>query len=289
MSYSFIKWSILLSPALMVGLWEYVRHEFLLPYISMDTGNWLSPLIVIFFTLLFSTPLFKRLENMQEELNRERAYKATMEERQKISQELHDGISQSLFLLSVKVNKLEKNLSSNKLDEVQQIKKTVEHIYDDIRYSIQNLRTPQQEPDQFYLYQAVKTLLKEVKKETNISVHFSWDFPERSLSYKEKNELFSIMKEAIMNVRKHANCSNLYVTAKEMDLQLACCIKDDGIGYEPTIKEKGHHGIKIMNDRAHSIGWDLKIENRHSGTLLSIVKEEQKYERYKGYQSSYSG
>ena len=288
MSYSFIKWSILLSPALMVGIWEYVRHEFLLPYISMDTGNWLSPLIVIFFTLIFSTPLFKRLEKMQEELNQERADKATINERQKISQELHDGISQSLFLLSVKVNKLEKNLSHIQLDEVHKIRQTVEHINDDIRYSIQNLRSPQPEPDQFYFYQEIKNLLSEIKRETNIKVHFSWDFPERSLSYKEKTELFSIMKEAIMNVRKHANCTNLYVTAKEMDLKFSCCVEDDGKGYEPSIKSKGHHGIKIMNDRAHSIGWVLKIENRHSGTLLSIVKEEQKHDRYKGYQSSYS-
>ncbi len=133
MSYSFIKWSILLSPAFMLGLWEYIRHEFLLKIISMKTGNLLSPLIVMVFILIFSTPLFRRLEKIQEELNQERAYNAKAEERQKISQELHDGISQSLFLLSVKVNKLEKSVAGSQLNEVHKIKQTVQHIYDDIR------------------------------------------------------------------------------------------------------------------------------------------------------------
>lgn len=272
MSYSFIKWAILLSPALMVGIWEYVRHEFLLPYISMDAGNWLAPLFVFIFTLAFSTPLFRRLERMQEELNHERAYKAMMEERQNISQDLHDGISQSLFLLSVKVNKLEKHVTGTKLDEVHKIKQTVQHIYDDIRTSIQTLRIPPQEMEQIYLYQSLKGLLTEIKAETNIKVHLDWDFPERALTYKEKQELLSIMKEALMNVRKHSECSNLYISAKEKDFKLVCTIKDDGVGYIPQKSETSHHGLQIMNERARRIGWLLGIESNHSGTVLSIVK-----------------
>lgn len=272
MSYSFIKWSILLSPALMVGVWEYVRHEFLLPYISMDAGNWLAPLFVFIFTLGFSTPLFKKLERMQDELNQERAYKAMMEERQSISQDLHDGISQSLFLLSVKVNKLEKHVTGNELDQVHKIKQTVQHIYEDIRTSIQTLRTPPQEIEQIYLYQSLKSLLTEIKTETKIQVHLDWDFPERALTYKEKQELLSIMKEALMNVRKHSDCSNLYISAKEKDFKLTCTIKDDGVGYVPQESTQSHHGIKIMNERARRIGWLLGIESNHSGTVLSIVK-----------------
>jgi nitrate/nitrite-specific signal transduction histidine kinase len=287
MSYSVIKWLILLLPAFMVGLWEYVRHEFLLPYISMDTGNWLSSLIVMFFTLLISTPLFKRLEKMQEELKQERAYKAMVEERQKISQDLHDGISQSLFLLSVKVNKLEKQLSGQGLTEIKKIKETVQHIYEDIRTSIENLRTPPAKKEQIYLYQSLKTLLNELKAETDIRVHLDWDFPERNLTYKEKAELLAIMKEALMNVRKHSHCTNLYISAKEIDHKPACTIKDDGIGFAAYNKHpSGHHGIKIMNERARRIGWNLKIEAGDKGTLLSLEKGDHN-DRYKSDARSY--
>lgn len=43
MSYKQIKWMILLIPTFTVGIWEYIRHQFLMPYLSMDAGNWLTP------------------------------------------------------------------------------------------------------------------------------------------------------------------------------------------------------------------------------------------------------
>ncbi|MEX2103784.1 MAG: sensor histidine kinase, partial [Bacilli bacterium] len=53
MSYRQIKWLILIIPTLTIGLWEYVRHQFLLPYISMELGNWLAPVIVFVVTITF--------------------------------------------------------------------------------------------------------------------------------------------------------------------------------------------------------------------------------------------
>lgn len=101
MSYKQIKWLILIIPTLTIGLWEYVRHEFLLPYISMELGNVLAPIIVFLVTILFLTQLFDILERNQKELERAKALQAALEEREKIARELHDGIAQSLFLINV--------------------------------------------------------------------------------------------------------------------------------------------------------------------------------------------
>lgn len=43
MTYKQIKRLILILPTITIGVWEYVRHQFLLPYISMEAGNWLTP------------------------------------------------------------------------------------------------------------------------------------------------------------------------------------------------------------------------------------------------------
>lgn len=97
MSYKQIKWMILLIPTLTVALWEYVRHRFLLPYISMDLGNWLTPVIVYVVSITLLTRLFLILERIQKELEHEREAKAAFESREKMAKELHDGIAQSLF------------------------------------------------------------------------------------------------------------------------------------------------------------------------------------------------
>ena len=73
MKYKQIKWLILITPTVTIALWEYLRHEFLLSYITMEMGNFLSPLFVFIVTLVFLRHLFSVLERMQEELRGEKS------------------------------------------------------------------------------------------------------------------------------------------------------------------------------------------------------------------------
>jgi len=143
LSYRQIKWLLLIIPSITIGLWEYVRHEILLPYISMEMGNWLAPFIVLAVTMTFLLKLFAMMEQLQNELNRERVAKAALEERERIARELHDGIAQSLFLLSVKVDQLEKSGGNvGGKPDVQVVRKTVHQVNEYIRQAISNLRYP---------------------------------------------------------------------------------------------------------------------------------------------------
>jgi two-component system nitrate/nitrite sensor histidine kinase NarQ len=106
----------------------------------MEIGNILSPILVFIVTIVFLLRLFSILEKMQEELKTEKVKQAAMIEREQLARELHDGIAQMLFLLSVKLNKFEKK---NHVDEdFQKIKQTLKHIHDDTREAISNLKQP---------------------------------------------------------------------------------------------------------------------------------------------------
>jgi len=140
-SYKQIKWLILIIPTLTIGLWEYVRHEFLLPYISMELGNVLAPIIVFLVTILFLTQLFDILERNQKELERAKALQAALEEREKIARELHDGIAQSLFLINVQVDRIAQSGQTD--DElIRKLKQNVHHANAYVRQAIANLREP---------------------------------------------------------------------------------------------------------------------------------------------------
>lgn len=124
MSYKQIKWMILLIPTFTVGIWEYIRHQFLMPYLSMDAGNWLTPVIVYLVSVTLLSRLFRMLEGARAALEQERAAKAALEARDQLARELHDGISQSLFLLSVKTDKAGRSLAgSGHEHEIQEIQK----------------------------------------------------------------------------------------------------------------------------------------------------------------------
>lgn len=271
MSYKQIKWLIILIPTITIGVWEYVRHEFLLPYISMDLGNLLSPVIVFFVTMIFVYKLITILERMKEDLEKEKAQKSILEEREKLSRELHDGIAQSLFLVSVKLNQLEAKEQLKENEVFQKLKKTCKHIHDDVRQAIFNLRNDQS-TETFHWTNSLNKLITSVTEDTNIRVSFDWNVDQGKLSAKEKTELYACIKETLMNIRKHSGCKNIYIRANEMENGWACVIEDDGIGFNSDSVKKGY-GIEIMKDRAKGMDWLFYMERINDKTRVTIKKE----------------
>lgn len=272
MTYRQIKWLILLIPTISVGLWEYVRHTVLLPYISMNTGNWLSAIIVFLVTLYFLNILFGRLERMQQELQRERSEKAVLEEREKIAKELHDGIAQSLFFLSVQVNKMGTESTKDE-KSYSKLKKTLQHIHDDTRSAIQNLRNLPAQAD-FSWTRSLNKFLNEMESQHNLKIHREWSLKDVDLSSKEKVELFACVREAIINVIKHAGTNEVWLNTSRTPNGWICTIMDKGAGFDRSQTTDGF-GLKILQDRAYSMEWKLTIHSMPGKTTVTIEKEDQ--------------
>jgi len=281
MSYNKIKWSILLIPTVTLGVWEYVRHQFLLPYLSMELGNILTPILVLLITLTVLTTLFRKLEDTLNQLQREKAMKAAFEEREQLARELHDGISQSLFLLSVRLDKLEQTEeSSDRAAVAEQIRGTVRHVYEDVRQSIANLRHAPVTTDVPWM-SAVRALAEEAGIGGALSVQLDWRLSDGLLTGKEQVELLAILRESIMNVRKHANATELIVIGKPLPGGFRAVVQDDGVGATAEkLWEKGKFGIRMMRDRAEAMGWTFAVSHALNaagsgeGTIVEIVKNQ---------------
>ncbi|MCZ4149390.1 two-component sensor histidine kinase, partial [Escherichia coli] len=112
----------------------------------MALGNWLTPVLVYLVSITLLSKLFRILERYQKELEQERSAKAALEAREQLARELHDGIAQSLFLLSVKAEKLESdNSSEHHQQNVLSIRKTIHEVNRYVRQSITNLRLEREE------------------------------------------------------------------------------------------------------------------------------------------------
>ena len=275
MSYKWLKWFILWIPTIVIGIWEYVRHVFLLPYISMKLGNWLAPLFVFLITLTLLRALFAKLEHMQESLNRQQVLKASFEEREQLARELHDGISQSLFMLSVKLDKLGRARNEEDASKtLDAIRKTVRHVNDDVRQSIANLHTAPQ-PDNSAWLQSIQRWIEELEQNSGIVAAVDWRLPDDIFSSKEKIELLAILHEALMNVQKHADAKHIRIGAMLLDddqTRFQCSVEDDGIGIaEEGRHKRGAYGLKMMTERAQDMGWEAEIRRVHpSGTRVQL-------------------
>lgn len=274
MSYQQIKWLILAIPTLTLGLWEYVRHTILASYLSMELGNWLAPLIVFLVTITFLLKLFDMLEDMQEELREQRSYKAELQEREKLARELHDGISQSLFLLSVKMDKLElTHPPVDNGDPYQPMRQTIRRVYDDVRQAIANLKLPVT-PAELPWLQSILQLKEDFQEATGVDITMNWSLTESALSLKEKVELLACLREALMNVQKHAKANQVWITSASSSGAWDCIIEDDGIGYVRNPLESGStFGLRIMQERSSAMGWEFGIQRAENRTRVKIRKK----------------
>ncbi|OXS58434.1 two-component sensor histidine kinase [Cohnella sp. CIP 111063] len=276
-----IKWLILLIPTLTIGLWEYVRHAFLLPYVSMELGNLLAPFIVLAVTLTLVRSLFARMEQSQMALQREKEAKAALEERESLARELHDGISQSMFLLAVKLDQLDELSRDGPVRELAGgLRETVRVMHEDVRQAIANLRQPPS-PDSAAWVVPLRELLGETAELSGARAEFVWTIPDDGLTDKEKVELHACVREALVNVRKHAQASHVYVVGEPDGAGgFRCRVEDDGVGFDgDPLQAQGRFGLRMVRDRARSMGWSFLAERRGERTVVELVKSGRKAEK----------
>ncbi|WP_166242780.1 sensor histidine kinase [Paenibacillus turpanensis] len=261
-----IKWLILIIPTVTIGVWEYVRHTpALLPYISMETGNLLAPVIVLAVTLTLVLKLFSLWEDIQEQLQEERSLKVSLMERERMARELHDGVAQSLFLLSVKTNKLERQLHEGEREKqaetIAELKKTVHQTNEYVRQAIASLKQKPQ-PDTKPWFDSLIRLIYDYQEETSVKVHFSWEVDQQLLSDKEKVELYSSIREALINVQKHSDAKQVWIEMNPDGKGWVCRISDDGSGAKPWDAQLAKHptyGLQIMKERSEELGWSFQF------------------------------
>lgn len=273
MSYQQIKWLILIIPTIVIGLWEYIRHEFLLPYISMELGNWLSPVIVFIVTITFLRGLFLKYERMQEQLKMEREEKAILHERERIARELHDGIAQSLFLCSVQVNHLKEKRPDPDWAELD---KSLRQIHDYVRHSICNLKNPPSVETSRWGRQ-MENWIEQFQLDTGITVQFDLQMEESYLTPKEKVELSACIQEALTNIRKHAEATNVIIRLQPLKTGWRLEVTDNGKGYTgDPFSHPDRFGLRIMLERVREIAATLSLKRTGEQTRLVIEKENQR-------------
>lgn len=269
MTYQQLKWSILLLPTVIVGLWEYIRHEYLLMYISMDTGNWLTPVIIFLVTITLVYRLFIIYENMQEQLKKERTQKAILEERERIARDLHDDIAQSLFLCSVHTNRLKKRLPD---PEWSDLDKSLRYIHDSVRDLIIQLKSSGNSTTTRW-HSKWEDLIAQFQLHSGIQVQSNILFDEKRWSKKEKIHLYFCLQEALTNIMKHAKATKIQISCKQSSNGFRLSVVDNGKGFSKNeIDKEGCFGLSIMKERCKEIDARFQLERKQNSTHLIIER-----------------
>ncbi len=195
------------------------------------------------------------------------------EERKKVSRELHDGIGQSLYSLLITINRLGTETDHPLMEQLQS---SVTELIEDIRGISWELRPSLL--DDLGLMPALRSFFNRYSQHYGIKVEFKSEISQR-YDVLIETTIYRIVQEALTNVRKYAEVSEVFVTILKKEKKIQVFVRDEGKGYDPNLSPKGV-GLFSMEERAKAINGQLTINAKPGeGTevILSIPISEQEH------------
>ena len=179
---------------------------------------------------------------------------ATMEERQRLAREIHDGVAQEIASLGYAVDELLAHATSDgQRRRLHALRNELSRVVSELRLSIFDLRSAISGG----LGSALSDYVREVGARSGMTVHLTLDEASTRLRSEVETELLRIAQEAITNARKHSAAENLWVDCRIRPPYARIQVADDGRGL--GAKREDSYGIGIMRERAERISADLDI------------------------------
>jgi signal transduction histidine kinase len=196
---------------------------------------------------------------------------AQSRERDRIGMELHDGVIQSVYAVGMKLEIMRGQfpMTPDQEKQYQGIIEDLNQIIEDIRLYIRNLRTARDEQATFG--QRLDNLARHFKDFSQVDVILDVPSSLRTLNEKQRHSLSQIAREALSNVARHAEATQVKVKVREVGNNLVMTIADNGKGFDPDkIDNPNSFGLRNMDQRARRLGGTLLIESNSNGTTVSV-------------------
>jgi len=214
-----------------------------------------------------------------------RLVEVTEAERQRLARELHDQVGQNLTALGINLNIIRTQMSEeapasarSRLDDSLSL---VEQTTDRIRDVMANLRPPVL--DDYGVVAALDWYGEQFARRTDIAVAVQGEEPVPRPAARVETALFRIAQEALTNVAKHAQATQVTVTVEVEGGNLRLVVSDDGIGFDPAqlTEPNGNRGwgLLTMTERAEAVGGHCRIESAPGQGTQVIVDVTRSKER----------
>lgn len=195
------------------------------------------------------------------ELRKQSRQFAVMEERERLSRDLHDSATQSLFSLTLFAAAAREKINSGQLERALQhlddIRYTANQTHRELRLLLYELGTPEEVEEN--MVQALERRLRTVEGRSGILASFNAT-NEFDLDPKIQQVLYQIATESLNNALKHAAATHVIVEIKSDNDDVILLVKDDGRGFDlMTAREGTGMGLTNMTVRASRVGGELSI------------------------------
>ena len=200
-----------------------------------------------------------------------------MEERARMSHELHDSLAQTLASLRFRVGALNESLPDDSPPELcreaDALWSSLEQANQELRELIRHFRAPPVSHQGLDI--DIDQLITRFREETGVNAFMQKEWSPKRLPEEVETEVLRIVQEALCNIRKHADAQHVRVLLRnDHRNEFLVMIEDDGCGTDlqsGTTSESEHIGLSVMEKRAARLGATIRIESEPGeGTRISL-------------------
>src|SRR5690606_18140076 len=193
--------------------------------------------------------------------------------RENIAKDLHDEISSTLTSIKILSEVSEKKLENEKpeisefLTQITEQSSQAQQSISDIVWSV----NPENDTLENMVIRMREYLIQTLENK-NIQTHFNIDetLLQTNLDMEKRRDFLLLFKEAINNIAKHAQATQVTVNLQKKNEGILLRILDDGIGFEVD-RMHSRNGLKNMKSRAKSMHGELNLVSKSgNGTQLEL-------------------
>ena len=197
---------------------------------------------------------------------------AVIDERERIGKDLHDGIIQTLYAISLSLEDVPAVMQSDPAGAYERVDRAIDTLNGsiaDLRQFVVGLRP--ELVDTTDLGDLLAALAEQVRQNHVMEVELDLPDERIELAAHARGELLQIAREALSNTARHARATIARVRLRCDDDQLLMELSDAGVGFDSGgAAPPGHLGLANMRDRAGRLGGTLEVESPRGGTTIIV-------------------
>jgi signal transduction histidine kinase len=201
------------------------------------------------------------------------------EERKRIARDLHDGTVQSLIAIGQRIELSRDTLGEQPVElsktQLTELRNMVTETIASVRQFSRDLRPLALED--LGLIPALQFLVNRLTQEEGMSAELQIEGEAAGLSPDLETTVYRLIQEALSNIRKHAQASEVLVTVRFLPRQTILEIQDNGVGFAvpqstTDLARTGSFGLLGMEERAHLFGGDISIQSAiNQGSIIRVI------------------
>lgn len=211
-------------------------------------------------------------------LERDRILAAEAAVRHELARDLHDGPTQMLSALIMEI-RLMREYAEQDMPRLMKEFVNLEAVAQKALYQTRNILFDLRPVvlEQQGLAPALEQYVMRLRMVEPYRITLRLDSMRTRFEYKTEAAIFSIIQEAVNNVKAHAGASQLRIDAVETERELSVTVQDDGCGFDVaevrrTYARRGAMGLLNMQERAEIARGKLTIESESNvGTQVKLV------------------